>query len=324
MLSNRPLRRLHGVGLGLGSPRRALGMHPPVVQNARNVHDLFAPELFAAAQHQIVILRSLQALAEPTHLAHQIGGVHTQMREGVLPLHQHGVPVALEVGIQQLTGWAELVFVGVKELRFGVIGDRLRHPDQRLIRQQIIVIEQGQPGGLHQLQGAVRTGADVAVALAEHHLDARIGRHCRLQQRADARVGGAVVGDAELPVGIDLAAHRIDRRLQPLRLRVEHRHQHRDLGRRWQGLSPGHHRRSLLRCGAELSPPGLVIHREAQRIADAPQAIQAGARSFLERAPHKPRRPQHHTRITPQDLGRGAQPAQQGAELHRGRQASRP
>ena len=125
-------------------------------------------------------------------------------------------------------------------------------------------------------------------------------------------------------MGVKLRLNRLDRRLQPLGLGVEHRHQHSDLGRFRQRLGPGLHGLLLQIRGAEFGEPSLVIHRKTQRIAEAPQPIQAGAWAFLEGAPNKPRQTQNNPWITAQHLSRSAQAAEQGTDLHRGNQASRP
>ena len=79
-----------------------------------NMHDLLRRQASCHPQYQIVILATLEALAKPTHFAHQCGAIHSQMRNVVLGKQQIGVPLWLEVRLEALAGYIELVLVAIQ------------------------------------------------------------------------------------------------------------------------------------------------------------------------------------------------------------------
>ena len=97
--------------------------HSPVIQDARNVPDLFRPQPFDAAQSQIVILRAFESFAKSPDLTQQIGAVTTEMVDVILPEKKFRVPIRLEEWIRARAFFIDLVFVGINEARVWMLRD---------------------------------------------------------------------------------------------------------------------------------------------------------------------------------------------------------
>ena len=74
----------------------------------------------------------------------------------------------------------------------------------------------------------IRGGADVPVLCPERQLDPAVHRRRVAENSGDARVGGVVVGDAQLPVRIGLLRYRRDHRREVARIGVVHGDDQRD------------------------------------------------------------------------------------------------
>ena len=171
-----------GVGLGLGPAGGAAFDHSPVVQHMRDVNDLIGPQVLSAAQHQVMVLRALEARTQAAQLAQQRGFEGGQMAHHVLGQAQVRVPVGLEVGVLAGADGGEraagrrpqLVFVRINQPGVSKRARRLGHQQQRVLGQQVVVAQQRHPGALRQVQAGVGGGTDVAVLRTLHHADAGI------------------------------------------------------------------------------------------------------------------------------------------------------
>ena len=72
------------------------------------------------------------------------------------------------------------------------------------------MVQQGHKLAAGQLQGRVGRAGDVPVLLPETDLDAPVPGRVLREHLAHSGLGGGVVGDAQLEVGIELAEHRLD------------------------------------------------------------------------------------------------------------------
>src|SRR5690606_34692074 len=104
--------------------------HAPVIKHTRNVDDLFRRHMRQAAQEQVMILTSLHAGPEPSDTAKQTATIYAQMGNVVLREEQIGIPIALEVRIESISPFTDLVFVTVKNLGARVPIDGQHHEVQ--------------------------------------------------------------------------------------------------------------------------------------------------------------------------------------------------
>ena len=232
MLVQRALAGECRIRLGIHGFRRAFAVHAPVVEHARNVLHLLRRQAFHAAQHQVPVLGAFQADPEPADFAHQRSLQHTQVAEHVLRPEEVDVPVGLEIWARAAALLVDLVLVRIDQAGVGVPGDAFGDPVQRVRRQQVVVVHQGQPRPAREFDGTVGRGGDVSVLGTEHDLDARVAVAIGFEHRAHLRRWGCIVCDAQLPVWVDLVPHRFDRLAQPGRARVVAGHDDRDQRRR--------------------------------------------------------------------------------------------
>src|ERR1700737_4815781 len=116
-------------------------------------------------------------------------------------------------------------------------GDLLGHDRERVLTQLVVVIEQGYVLASRQAEGAVAGGGGVSVRLAQDDLYPRIARRV-LENTPNVSGGRSIVGDAELPIRIELGLDAFDGAAQPLFGRVVDRHDHREarpVGHAWDG-----------------------------------------------------------------------------------------
>lgn len=215
----------HGVGLRVGVVRGAFPMHAPVIEHPGHVVDLVRPDALDEAQRDVVVLGTLQALAEAADRLEDVGAIGAEMRHQVVRVEQVRVPVALEVRIPARPGFVELVLVRIDqaEVRMAICG--LGDAEQGILAQHVVVVEQPDPFAGREFERRVRCRRDVAVAAAEAHLDPGVLVRVPAEDRTDLGIGRGVVGHAQFPVRVELGAHGFDRLDQPGGLRVEGRKQ---------------------------------------------------------------------------------------------------
>ena len=188
--------------------------------------------------------------------------------------------VGLEEGVGADPVRGQLVGVGVDDVERRVGGQRLGDPQQRVGGELVVVVEEAGELALAERQGGVGRGRDAAVLARYLDLDPRVLRRVALQQGGQLGLPGAVVDDAELPVGVDLAAHRLDRLRQVAQVGPVGRHRERD--RRPRGQRLDFLRRGLPPCPR---PVQVQAAQPAPQLAQPPQqAEEARRQERFERA----------------------------------------
>ncbi len=151
----------------------AAGVDPPVVEHMRDVQDRAPPRL-DDAQHQIVILRPIQARSQAAQLAQQI----QPDREGMVDIVLGEQALTVELGLEHGGGTAP---VGVQGVLVRIDGHGVRplgegRPDhgQGMRRQGVVVIQEQRDVALRQGQRRVAGRHDAAGCRQSDSLDARI------------------------------------------------------------------------------------------------------------------------------------------------------
>ena len=177
-----------------------------------------------ATQREVIVLAPLVALAEATHLADQPVSVHPQVADVVLGEEQVRVPGGFEVRVISDAGFVDLVLVAEEHVHVGTLCCGEHHGSQRMGLQDVVVVQQRDPVPRRELQGAVRSGRDMAVLIAAHGSDSWI--ECRVlgEDGRDVRRRRGIVGDAEFPVLVPLGTHGVDRQAEPHLVGVVDRH----------------------------------------------------------------------------------------------------
>ena len=140
-----------------GHARRRLA---PEVQQLGHVHH--RAEL-AEAEHEVVVLRAVEAVAEPAHLEHRVAAGHDQVRDVVRAAQPLGRPVGL---VRRRGDAAVDAQQGVVAVRHHGVGSRLERGDHRLQRtrhQLVVVVEQRDVRAASLVQRPVRRRDDAAV-----------------------------------------------------------------------------------------------------------------------------------------------------------------
>ena len=185
-------------------------------------------------------------------------------------------PVRLEVRIAAAPFEIELVLVRVDQVCVRVFVQVPDDLEQRVRRQLVVVIEHDDELAGGGRQRGIRRGRDVAVLWKTRDRDPRIGRQLAEQRPRAFRLRG-IVGQAELPVRVDLSAHRFDTRAQPPRIGVPDRCDDADerLIREVRGLFG--HRRERRRVGRVPLAPRGVVDPGIRSNADLTQAVERAA-----------------------------------------------
>ncbi len=211
-------------------------MGPPVVQDLRHMHHLVPVQVLGDPQDQVPVLAALVPLRETADLLDEVTADDAEMADAVLPQQQQRVEVGLEVVGDPMAVDVDQVLVAVHQAGVRPGGQVDGHRGQRLGGQQVVVVQEGHPPAGGHGQRRVGGRSDVAVVGAPDHLDPPVAGGVAGQDLADGRIGGAVVGDAQLPVRVPLAQHRLDGFPQQRHRRVVDRQQHADSRRVGQVL----------------------------------------------------------------------------------------
>ena len=182
------------------------------------------------AQRQIPVLRTEQIHREATDVPQNARPVDAEVGHTVLGQEQIQVPIGLEIGVKSMPLLVDLVFVTEDQVGIGLFVELDRHMVQRMGRQQIIVIQQGTITPCGQLQRAVGRRRDMAVLFAENHFDPGVPFGVCLQLPAHPRIRRCIVGDTQLPIGVVLGHHRLNRLGEEALIRVVNRKQYRNEG----------------------------------------------------------------------------------------------
>ncbi len=196
-----------------------------MISDDRHVHDLAGLHQFVAPQVEIEILGTDTLRAECAGPFHQAPPDHGEMVKIIVRHRHRRVPGAAFLNIIVPVLIIDLVPVRVDELRVRPGANGLDDAQQHLGSEPVVVVEQRDKYTAGVSQRSVGGAGNMAVFRAEHRTDARIGAGRFLQQRADMRGGGGVVGETEFPARIALGLHTCDHLDQVTSRGVEHRHQ---------------------------------------------------------------------------------------------------
>ena len=223
--------------LRLAARRRRAGAHAPAVKALAHMDYRGVP--LRHAQRQVVVLREVERAAEAAEIAHQGGAVHRQV-----PCVHHGgqqqrAPIRLAEQVQGAVIEVDLALVRVHKINRRVGAQPGRDLGEGVVRQHVVVVQQGDvvPGRHRQRLVAGRRDAAVPGRVAD--LDPRVQRREAVQQGLQAGLARAVIDQAQLPVRVGLAQHGQDRPLEQRQRRAVHRHQHRDQRTRRRGAGMG-------------------------------------------------------------------------------------
>ena len=142
----------------------------------------------ADPENQIVILGSVVAAVEASHLTGKAGTQHRQVAGEVLVSEALGRPVRFleQAEVNAALGDAVLIGVEVVDLRIAI--DGLHHRLQGARAEQIVVIQQRNKLTRGRREGIVRGGRDASVVLALDHPDPLVGRSRGSENLEDLRI----------------------------------------------------------------------------------------------------------------------------------------
>ena len=202
------------------------GHLPPMIEHRGDVADALGRGGIGHPQRQIVILAALIAQPQPPQVDQQAAAVAAEMADHIVAEHEIGVPVGLEIGAEAAAILVDEVRIGVDQIRIRMRLKLGRHLIERVLVQQIIMVEQAGEFAGGQFKRRIGGGRDMAILLPEGHPDARLGRCRSPQDVADLAVGRGVIGEAQFPIWPGLRGDRGDHLAQMRGVGVVDRHQH--------------------------------------------------------------------------------------------------
>ena len=116
----------------------------------------------------------------------------------------------------------EPVLVAVQDVCARILVDCLDDREQRLRREDVVVIHESDEVPTRKPESGVRVRADASVLRKMTDIHARVAR-CELIEQADARGIGARVRHAELELAVSLSEHGLGHFPKHEKRRVEHR-----------------------------------------------------------------------------------------------------
>ncbi len=207
-----------------------------MVEDMRDVMDPLQAGPRGDAQDEIVILATLVTLAEPADRLNEAAAKHAEMREHILRQHQIRVPIRLEIRVEASALGVDLVLVAEDQVEFGVRRHGLRNQVEGVLGQQVVVVKQGHELAFRQGKRTVAGCRDMAVLAAIADLDAPIDFAVMFEHGADMRRCRSVIGDAQLPMPVELPSDRVNGGPQIRLRRLVDRHHDRD---QWWIGEPG-------------------------------------------------------------------------------------
>jgi len=186
-----------------------------VIEDERDMADVRRRDSLNNPQSQIPVLGSFVAWPESSHLTNELGAIDSQVSNEILSIKQIRIPVRLEIWIKSLPLRVDLILIAVDDIgfRMGIQldGDHV----ESVFGQLIIVVEEGNELPLGQLQGSVTALGDVAASISEHNPDSRVLLLILLEDPPHMGSLRSVIGNAQLPVRIQLISDRLDRPSKP-------------------------------------------------------------------------------------------------------------
>jgi hypothetical protein len=181
-------------------------MDAPAIEDVGDVDDLL--RLFGGAQDEVVVLRDREGLVPAADRAQQLGAKAHEVddvRVRAQELGRERRPVGVAHHLVALVGDEDLV--GIDHVRV-VLEDRLGHAEERVLLEDVVMVHEHHVLARGQRERAVRGARDAAVFGGVGELDALVDRGELLHVLAHVGHLRAVVGEAELPVRIELLADR--------------------------------------------------------------------------------------------------------------------
>ena len=206
-------------------------------------------------QHEVVVLAAVESRPKAAELQRQAPPVDAEMAGVHQGVHVLRGPSGLDVAYEgPVVG--DHVLVAVEHVEGGVGGDAVGDVLQRVGGEGVVVVQQGDVVAGGEREGGVGGVGDAVGGVVAGEVDAGVGGGVALQRGGDLGVGGAVVDEAQLPVGVGLVAHGGDGLLEHGQGWVVDRGEHRDerpargdvLGRR--DAAPRARRRALRRSNS--------------------------------------------------------------------------
>ena len=203
-----PRPRLEGIELALGIGRRGIHVAAPVVQDLRDVDDLFRP--LGHAEDEIIVLGAVEGGVKEARLFLQ-GALHDEKMTDIVHAGQQVlVEIRLEVRVEQRAAvHVELVFVGIEAVAVRVLPDGLRALIQRLFRQDVVVVAEYHKIALCLRQGGVRVARDAAVLPEDLEAHPAVPVRVFLKDLSAVLSRGASVRNADLQLRIRLVQQGI-------------------------------------------------------------------------------------------------------------------
>ena len=265
------------------------------------------------AQHEVPVLRAVDARRQSAELAQRRRPHDHEVQHAIGRADPLAVPGRLEVRHDARAVLGQLVLVGKQENGVALRIDRLGHAQQRIGGEAVVVVQKGAILAARLRQRVVGRPGDAAVDRPPRDADARIGLRRSRQAVANAGGGRRVVDDDELPVPVNLRAHRRERFLEERDGDVPHGQQDRDQRLVRQCLDP----RGWIGAGRGLESraPRRVIG--ILRRLDDMAFEHAGKRAFAREIDGAARDPQQLARVAPGVAQVTLEHAQAGAQMGR-------
>ena len=226
VFAHRARLQLGDVVLLVGAGGDAAGDRAPVVERLRDVVDAIGA--LADPQEELEVLDRVEGRVEATggfgkRAAHdqQVADVHRAEQVD-------GREVGLEEGVGADPVRGQLVGVRVDDVELGIGGQGLGDAQQGVGGERVVVVEKADELPPAHRQRGVGRRRDAGVLPSGSELDPRVGVGVALQHRVQLRLGGAIVDDAQLPGGVVLGTHRLDRLAEVAQVGLVGRHRQGD------------------------------------------------------------------------------------------------
>ncbi len=243
--------------LGVLGERCAARKYPPVIEHVRQVQDRPLPAV-GRPQYEVVVLDPVQAGTQAAQPPQQVEADGEEVVHIVLGEQALTVERRLEPGGRTAADCVDRVLVGIDRGDVVTAGEGGGHKGQGVGRQQVVMVEEGGDLAVRQGQGGIGGRGDALRRLVTDDPDALVPGGGLAQDPAHFLGRGAIVTDAQPPVGVDLIAHRLDRRPEMSRSGIVHRHQHRDARQGGRALQPGADGRGVAGSGLVAGDPGPI------------------------------------------------------------------
>ena len=114
-----------------------------------------------------------------------------------------------------MAAFVDQVFVCVNELCFRMLINFICDPKQGILRQLLVVIEQADKFDGREFQCGIRGGRNVSIGLSKHEFDPAVTGSVFFEKRLHMLHSRSVIGDAQLPIWVELLFDGFYAQLQP-------------------------------------------------------------------------------------------------------------